>query len=90
MIYISRGKNQVLKKVIHVFKMISSGRCETSRAHWIPFENLKGKSCDLLWMFIFLLQLSDGTEYLLHFRLYSVSNIFHKHHSHNYEADKHK
>ena len=33
MIYISRGKNQVLKKVIHVFKMISSGRCETSRAH---------------------------------------------------------
>ena len=71
-------------------KLSSSGPCETRRAHWIPCENPEGKSRGLLWMFSFLLQLSDRREDLLHFRLYSVSNIFHKHHSRNYEADKHK
>ena len=27
------------KKVINVFKLSSSGPCETRRAHWIPCEN---------------------------------------------------
>ena len=45
-----------------MFKLSSSGPCETRRAHWIPCENPVGKSRDLPWMFPFLLQLSNGTE----------------------------
>ena len=41
-----------------MFKLSSSGPCETRRAHWIPCENPMGKSRDLPWMFPFLLQLS--------------------------------
>ena len=39
-------------------------------------------------MLLFLLQLPDRTEDLLRFRLYSVSNVHYKHHSHHQEADK--
>ena len=45
-----------------MFKLSSSGPCETRRAHWIPCENPVGKSRDLPWMFPFLLQLWNGTE----------------------------
>ena len=66
-----------------MFKLSSSRPCETRRAHWIPCENLEGKSRDLPGMFLFLSQLSDKTDDRLHFRLYSVRNILYKHHSHN-------
>ena len=63
-----------------MFKLSSSGPCETLRAHWIPGENPGGKSRDLPNPNP--KQLSERTEGL-HFLLYFLSNTLYKHHTHN-------